>query len=136
MAKLVDALDLGSSAERCLGSSPSGATKNIGEKMKDKEPQEAIDLKYEISAVNPCSQNRHSHFDSVLFLAKDRAFLEGALPGYRSKCIELGANPAHIASIDLMIQRVRRYQTDVEQKVPDTDLPCEIRRCVGGEFNN
>ena len=92
-----------------------------------------IDRKYTINAVNPCSGNTHTEKDSVLFLAKDKAFLEGALPGYRAKCIEMGANAAHIESIDLLIERVRRYQESIEAKVPDTDLPCEIRRCVDGE---
>ncbi len=91
-----------------------------------------IDRKYMIDAINPCSGSIHTEKDAVLFLAKDKAFLEGALPGYRAKCIELGANPAHIESIDLLIQRVATYQRLMESKVPDTDLPCEIRRCVDG----
>jgi len=92
-----------------------------------------IDRKYSFTAINPCSGNVHSERDAVLFLAKDKAFLEGALPGYRAKCIELGANPAHIESIDLLIARVADYQKKIESKIPDTDLPCEIRRCVDGE---
>lgn len=92
-----------------------------------------IDRKYQILAINPCSGNTHTQEDAVLFLAKDKAFLEGALPGYRQRCIELGANPAHIESIDLLIERVRVYQEGIESKVPDTDLPCEIRRCLEGE---
>lgn len=92
-----------------------------------------IDRKYKIEAQNPCSGSIHTEKDAVLFLAKDKAFLEGALPGYRAKCIELGANPAHIESIDLLIQRVATYQRLMESKVPDTDLPCEIRRCIDGE---
>jgi len=91
-----------------------------------------IDRKYTILATNPCSGSTHTEADSVLFLAKDRAFLEGALPAYRAKCVELGANPAHIESIDLLIERVRLYQ-EALSKVPDTDLPCEIRRCIDGE---
>jgi len=87
-----------------------------------------IDRKYIISALNPCSGSHHTQEDSVLFLAKDKAFLEGVLPGYRAKCVELGANSAHIESIDLLIDRVKLYQESVEVKVPDTDLPCEIRR--------
>ena len=92
-----------------------------------------IDQKYMIEAQNPCSGSIHTEKVAVLFLAEDKAFLEGALSGYRAKCIELGANPAHIESIDLLIQRVATYQRLMESKVFDTDLPCEIRRCVDGE---
>ena len=33
----------------------------------------AIDWKYKIQAVNPCSKNTHDENDSILFLAKDKA---------------------------------------------------------------
>lgn len=104
----------------------------VSESNKVKESID-IDRKYIINAINPCSKNVHTEKDSVLFLAKDKAFLEGALPGYKQKCIELGANPAHIESIDLLIERVKKYQEEIESKTPDTDLPCEIKRCLTGE---
>lgn len=91
-----------------------------------------IDRKYKIQATNPCSGTTHTEEDSVLFLAKDKAFL-AALPTYRRESEKLGANPAHLESIDLLIERVTKYQTEIESKIPDTDLPCEIRRCVDGE---
>ena len=46
---------------------------------------------------------------------------------------KLGANPAHLEAIELLHNRVEAYQRDIEAKVPDTDLPCEIRRCIDGE---
>lgn len=52
-----------------------------------------IDNKYIISAIDPFGGNHHTHEDAVLFLANDKAFLEGALPAYREKCIELGCSP-------------------------------------------
>ena len=91
-----------------------------------------IDRKYKITAVNPCSGNTHDENDSVLFLAKDKA-LPAALKAYYWECKRLGSNPAHCESIALLIERVEKYQKDIEAKVPDTDLPCEIRRCVEGE---
>ncbi len=92
-----------------------------------------IDRKYIISATNPCSGNTHTEADSVLFLAKDKGLLEAALPAYRNWCVENAVNPAHIESIDLLIGRVKKFQEQIESKIPDTDLPCEIRRCVEGE---
>lgn len=91
-----------------------------------------IDRKYKISAVNPCSGNTHAENDSILFLAKDRA-VPAMLRAYRTESERLGANPAHLESIDLLLGRVEEYQLLVESKVPDTDLPCEIRRCIDGE---
>lgn len=90
-----------------------------------------IDRKYVINAHNPASGRVHTSEDSVLFLAKDQAFL-ATLPTYRQKCIELGAAPEHIQSIDLLIERVTEYQRNIEAKVPDTHLPLEIERCIYG----
>ena len=91
-----------------------------------------IDRKYNIHAVNPCSRNTHDEHDSILFLAKDKA-VPAMLRAYLKESENLGANPAHLESIGLLIGRVEQYQREVEAKIPDTDLPCEIRRCVDGE---
>ena len=91
-----------------------------------------IDRKYKIHAVNPCSRNTHDEHDSILFLAKDKA-VPAMLRTYLKESEKLGANPAHLESIGLLIGRVEQYQHEVEAKIPDTDLPCEIRRCVDGE---
>ena len=91
-----------------------------------------IDRKYKIHAVNPCSRNTHDEYDSILFLAKDKA-VPAMLRAYLKESEALGANPAHLESIGLLIGRVEQYQREVEAKTPDTDLPCEIRRCVDGE---
>lgn len=96
------------------------------------EDRKAIDWKYQITAVNPCSGNMHSQHDAILFLAKDKA-VPAMIDAYRAECLRLGANPAHIEAIELLNERVLRYQRNIESKVPDTDLPCEIRRCVDGE---
>lgn len=92
----------------------------------------AIDWKYKIQAVNPCSGNTHDEGDSILFLAKDKA-VPAMLRAYLAECEKLGTNPAHLEAITLLIGRVEAYQRDIAAKVPDTDLPCEIRRCVDGE---
>lgn len=91
-----------------------------------------IDRKYQIRALNPCSGNTHDEHDSILFLAKDKA-VPAMLRAYLKESEKLGANPAHLESIGLLIGRVEQYQREVEAKIPDTDLPCEIRRCVDGD---
>lgn len=92
----------------------------------------AIDWKYKIWAKNPCSGNTHTEADSILFLAKDRA-VPAMLRAYLAECEKLGAGPAHLEAIRLLIGRVEHHQEVVESKVPDTDLPCEIARCTQGE---
>lgn len=91
----------------------------------------AIDWKYKIQAVNPCSGNTHSEDDSILFLAKDKA-VPAMLRAYLSECERLEANPAHLEAIVLLLGRVEAYQRDIASKIPDTDLPCEIERCTKG----
>ena len=91
----------------------------------------AIDWKYKISAINPCSKNTHDENDSILFLAKDKA-VPAMLLAYTAECERLGTTPAHLDSMRLLMARVDGYQRDIESKVPDTDLPCEIDRCVNG----
>lgn len=81
-----------------------------------------IDNKYIISAIDPFSGNHHTHEDAVLFLANDKAFLEGALPAYREKCVELGCSPEQIKSVDELITRVKIYQNEVGSKIPDSEL--------------
>ncbi len=91
----------------------------------------AIDWKYKIQAVNPCSKNTHDENDSILFLAKDKA-VPHMIRAYMDKCRALGANEAHLIAMHQALQRIEKYQADIESKVPDTDLPCEIDRCVNG----
>ncbi|MFZ5760963.1 MAG: hypothetical protein ACOY32_15205 [Thermodesulfobacteriota bacterium] len=91
----------------------------------------AIDWKYKIKAVNPCSGNEHTEDDSILFLAKDKA-VPAMLRAYAAECERMGTNQAHLDSIRLLMARVDDYQSKSGAKVPDTDLPCEIDRCVYG----
>lgn len=100
--------------------------------MKTMINEMVIDWKYDIRAENPCCGRTHDQRDSILFLAKDKA-VPAMLRAYLAECERIGANPAHLEAITLLIGRVEAYQRDIEAKVPDTDLPCEIRRCVEGE---
>ncbi len=77
-----------------------------------------IDQKYRFIGYNPSSANIHTEHDAVMFLAKDKAFLE-ALPYYRAACVRLGADLAQLEAVDLLIKRVEAYQQNVDSKVPD-----------------
>ena len=93
--------------------------------------KEIIDRKFRILAVNPCTHKIYTERNSVLFVAKDKA-LPAALSAYRDECVRIKANPEHIKSVDLLIERVATFQKDVEVRIPDTVGNCEIGRCIGG----
>lgn len=90
-----------------------------------------IDRKYKIMAVNPCSGNVHTEEDAILFLAKDLAVLP-MLETYVEECNLLGCEATHLDSINLLIERVEKYQKNVTTKIPDTNTTCEIERCIKG----
>lgn len=89
-----------------------------------------IDRKFRILAVNPANSKVYTEDDSFLICAKDKAAI-AALVAYRGACVSLGANPEHIASIDLLTGRVEQYQQEVESRIPDT-IGDELPRCIEG----
>lgn len=66
----------------------------------------------------------------LLLCAKNKA-VPAALAAYRDKCIELGANPEHINSVGLLLDRVEHYQQTIESRIPDT-VGSELPRCLEG----
>lgn len=92
-----------------------------------------IDRKYKILAINPVSGGIHTEEDAILFLAKDLALLP-MLEAYVEECSLLGCEDTHIESLNLLIERVEAYQKTEPTKVPDTDRPGEINRCINGIF--
>ncbi len=85
---------------------------------------EPIDRKFTFAAICCEHGHEHSHMDAMVFLAKDRA-LPQTLVYYRDECQALGAKPEQIQCIDLLIQRVLRYQHEHRDKikVADVDIP-------------
>lgn len=82
-----------------------------------------IDRKFRFIGFNPSKPNKIvTEENAVLFLASDPAFLL-MLPAYREMCIKLGAKENQIEGIDLLIQRVERFQLDNPRlvKAPDID---------------
>ena len=90
-----------------------------------------IDRKYKILAINPVSGGIHTEDDAILFLVKDLAVLP-MLETYLEECSLLGCEDTHIDSLNLLIERIENYQKIVGTKIPDTDRPGEIDRCIHG----
>lgn len=91
-----------------------------------------IDRKFKILAVNPCNGNVYTEQNSVLLCAKDAAIIP-ALSAYRDHCQRIGCHREHIDSINLLIERIEEYQRTIEKRIPDTNLDCEIERCIEGK---
>jgi hypothetical protein len=89
-----------------------------------------IDRKFQILAVNPVNGKIYTEKNAILLCAKDSA-VPAALKAYRESASRLGANGAHLNSVDLLIQRVDEFQRTIESRVPDT-VGEEIPRCIDG----
>ncbi len=85
-----------------------------------------IDRKFNILAISRKSRKSYSESDAVLFLSKDKAFLN-TLPHYYDECEKLGCGTDQLVAIRLLIARVRQYQLDHPEvaKIPDVDAKLE-----------
>lgn len=93
---------------------------------------EIIDRKFQLLAVNPVNGKIYTEANAMVFCAKDAA-LPAALKAYRQECLRIGANPEHVESVGLLIERVEQYQCEVQSRVPDTvGMEIEITRCLDG----
>ena len=61
-------------------------------------------------------------------------YLLNVLAYYHDQCKMGGADENHLTSIQLLHQRVSAFQNKHGSKLPDTDLPCEIDRCIKGKI--
>lgn len=85
---------------------------------------EPIDRKFTFFATCCEHQHLYSHMNGMVFLAKDKA-LPATLHFYRDECFRLGAQPEQLQGIDLLIERVMRFQAEHpdQVKVADVDVP-------------
>lgn len=91
-----------------------------------------IDRKFQLLAVNPVNGKTYTEDNAMVLCAKDKA-VPAALRAYLVECERLGANPEHLESVGLLIERVEDYQRRVESRVPDT-VGDEIPRCISGIY--
>jgi hypothetical protein len=89
-----------------------------------------IDRKFKINAQNPVNGNTYTEKNALILCAKDKA-VPVALKAYQEECVRLGANPEHVESIGLLIERVDAFQKENGSRVPDT-VGGEIERCIDG----
>lgn len=90
-----------------------------------------IDRKFQIRAINPVNGKQYTEKDSLLLCAKDAA-VPAALNAYLHECIRIGANPEHVESVKLLLERVMNFQVAAGGgRVPDT-IGAEIPRCIDG----
>jgi len=88
-----------------------------------------IDRKFKILAVNPVNGKIYTEENSLLLCAKDAA-VPDALRAYYDECQRIGANPEHVESIGLLLDRVVKFQLSAGGgRVPDT-IGDEIPRCL------
>lgn len=93
---------------------------------------EIIDRKYKILAVNPCNGHIHTETDGFYVTAKDITAISGIWAMLKA-AKEVGCDSAHIESLELLGKRVGEFQAKYGTKIPDTETPCEIDRCIGGK---
>jgi hypothetical protein len=92
---------------------------------------EKIDRKFRFVAVNPVNKKVYTEDNALILCAHDLA-VPTALRAYRDECKRLNANPEHIESVTLLLDRVLQFQLDNATKVPDT-VGAEIPMCLGKE---
>jgi hypothetical protein len=90
--------------------------------------EESVERKYNILAQGIEHGTWHTHHDSFLFLAKDRA-VPATLRFYRTQCDALGAGQDQLNGIDRLIERVERFQLLHPElvKVADVDPEYAVR---------
>lgn len=88
---------------------------------------EALDRKFIINAKHSTKGTDHTQFDSILFLAKDD-FIVPTLEHYLYLCVQNGAGVPQIQSVNLLIDRVRKWRRENPDlcKIPDVDEGEEI----------
>lgn len=82
---------------------------------------ETVDRKFKIKATCVAHDHVYTEQDSILFLAKDPA-VPPTLEFYRRECQRLGADERQIKCIDLLIERVKKFQSENYDKVKVGDV--------------
>lgn len=90
---------------------------------------EVIDRKFKFKAVSNKSGKVYTERDGVLFLVKDK-LLPRLLGKYKELCAQEGADERQILGLDLLIDRVMKWQRKNEKKVhmPDVEPGKEEKR--------
>jgi hypothetical protein len=102
----------------------------IGEVFyKRRDKMEVIDRKFKFKAVSVKSGKKYTEKNAIVFLVKD-AMLPKMLGKYKELCVQNGADARQILGLDLLIDRVMKWQRTNEKKVhmPDVEQGKEEKR--------
>lgn len=94
-----------------------------------KKVSDPIDRKFKIVAISRRSKKKYTEQNSILFLAKD-ALLVATLDRYLSLCIENAVDQRQIKGVELLIDRVKKWQAKNQDKLhmPDVAAGAEAMR--------
>jgi len=82
---------------------------------------EVIDRKFHITATHLTKGTTFTSRDGVFFKAGDKGMVK-MLMAYRVICEDLGAEENQLRGIDLLIERVIRYQAEYPEKCKVADI--------------
>jgi hypothetical protein len=89
-----------------------------------------IDRKFKIKAISNKSGKIYTENNAILFLLKDKN-LPAMLVRYKELCVQSGADERQILGLDLLYDRVMKWQRKNDKKVHLADIdPGEEERRV------
>lgn len=97
--------------------------------MKGKDMAEVLDRKFKIKAISIKSGKMYTQKNAILFLGKDK-LLPDLLDKYIELCSKAGVDRAQLVGVQLLKDRVMRYQRENIKKVklPDVSEGVEEKR--------
>jgi hypothetical protein len=91
-----------------------------------------IDGKYHFLAVNKCTGNSFDQTEGVCFRVHDAA-LPAVISAYINACKALGADDGQILGCEKLRERVMKWQSEHDVKVPDGVNDCELDHVVNSK---
>lgn len=97
------------------------------------QKKNVIDRKFKFVAVNPANGHVYTEENAMVFVAKDAAMLD-TLEFYKNKCKALRCDSNQVKSLELLIKRVSKFQSEKACHIPDISSEEEVDRCIKGKL--